>query len=67
MIRADWAGDERDHLLYFARARALGVETGVLNEIIYHEQVQIFGLGGMYFMVSNQINRHVVGIRSTNV
>ena len=56
-IKSDWAGDDRDHLLYFARARALGVETGILNESIYHEQVQIFGLGGMYFMVTNQTNR----------
>ncbi len=57
IIRAEWAGDERDHLLYFARARALGLETGLLEESVYHEQVQIFGLGGMYLMVTNQTNR----------
>jgi hypothetical protein len=57
MVRADWAGDDRDHLLYFARARALGAHTGLLTESVYHEQVQIFGLGAIYLMVTNQINR----------
>lgn len=54
---AEWAGDDRDHLLYFARARVLGMETGILGDIVYHGQVQVFGLSGMYFMVTDQINR----------
>lgn len=54
---AEWAGDDRDHLLYFARARILGVEMGVLNDLVYYGQVQVFGLGGMYFTVIHQINR----------
>lgn len=54
---ADWAGDDRDHLLYFARARVLGTEMGILSDRVYHGQVQVFGLSGMYFMVTNQINR----------
>ena len=57
MVRADWAGDDRDHLLYFGRARMLGVDTGVLNDSVYHGQVQYFGLSGMYFLATNQINR----------
>ena len=55
--RAEWAGDDRDHLLYFARARVLGIEMGILSDLVYHGQVQVFGLSGMYFMVTNQINR----------
>ncbi len=55
--RAEWAGDERDHLLYFARARMLSVRMGILNNMAYNGQVQVFGLGSMYFMVANQINR----------
>lgn len=54
---ADWAGDDRDHLLYFSRARALGIKMGVLSDMVDHGQVQVFGLSGMYFMVTNQINR----------
>lgn len=57
VVRADWAGDDRDHVLYFGRARVLGVETGILNDSVYHGQVQFFGLSGMYFLTTNQINR----------
>ena len=54
---AEWAGDDRDHLLYFARARILGMEMGILSDMVHHGQVQVFGLSGMYFMATNQINR----------
>lgn len=54
---AEWAGDDRDHLLYFARARVLGMKMGMLSEMVNHGQVQVFGLSGMYFMVTDQINR----------
>lgn len=58
LIEADWVGDERDHLLYFAKARILGIDTGILNDMAYLGQVQVFGLGGMYLMVTDQINRY---------
>lgn len=54
---AEWAGDDRDHLLYFARARVLGMEMGILSDMVFQGQVQVFGLSGMYFMVTNQVNR----------
>ncbi|MCJ1464608.1 hypothetical protein MMC07_003221 [Pseudocyphellaria aurata] len=54
---AEWAGDDRDHLLYFARAQVLGMKIGMLSETVNHGQVQVFGLSGMYFMVTDQINR----------
>ena len=57
MISAEWIGDDRDHLLYFARARVLSVEMGVLNDSVFHGQVQMFGLSAMYFMVTDQFNR----------
>lgn len=60
-VRADWAGDDRDHLLYLARARVLSMEIGILNEFVYHGQVQLFGLAGMYFLATNQINRWAWG------
>lgn len=59
LVGAEWAGDERDHLLYFAKARMLGIDTGILNDMAYLGQVQLFGLGGMYLMVTDQINRWV--------
>ena len=57
LIQADWAGDERDHTLYFSQARVLAVDTGMLNDDCHLDQVQVFGLGGMYLLVSNQLNR----------
>ncbi len=57
LVKAEWAGDERDHLLYFTKGRMLGVDTGILNDMAYLGQVQVFGLGGMYLMVTDQINR----------
>ncbi len=59
LVGAEWAGDERDHLLYFAKARMLGIDTGILNDMAYLSQVQLFGLAGMYLIVTDQINRWV--------
>ena len=57
MIEAQWVGDDRDHLLYFARARVLSGETGFLYETIHLGQVQIFGLASMYLLATHQVNR----------
>lgn len=59
LVGAEWAGDERDHLLYFAKARMLGIDTGILNDMAYLGQVQLFGLGGMYLIITDQLNRWV--------
>lgn len=57
LIIADWTGDARDHMLYFSQARVLAVDTGILNDDCYLSQVQVFGLGGMYLLVTDQLNR----------
>ena len=57
LVQADWTGDARDHMLYFSKARVLAVDTGILNDDCYLGQVQVFGLGGMYLLVTNQLNR----------
>ena len=57
LVQAEWAGDARDHMLYFSQARVLAVDTGILNDDCYLGQVQVFGLGGMYLLVTNQLNR----------
>ena len=57
LIQADWTGDARDHKLYFSQARVLAVDTGILNDDCYLSQVQVFGLGGMYLLVTDQLNR----------
>ena len=57
LIRADWAGTEMDHLVYFTRARLLGFNP---DNILGHadlQKVQITGLIAFYLMAINQINR----------
>lgn len=56
------AGDDRDHLLYFARSRVLGTHTGLLSEQISLAQVQLLGLAAVYLIATNQTNRYVFNI-----
>ena len=51
--------DDRDHMLYFARARMLAVDSGVFNDQVHLGQAQVFGLGAMYCLVTDQMNRCV--------
>ena len=57
LVQAHWAGDARDHMLYFSQARVLAVDTGVFNDECDLGQVHVFGLSGMYLLVTNQLNR----------
>lgn len=59
MTEAKWVGDDRDHLLYFAKAQVMTRENGFPTETIDINQVQIFGLASMYFLASHQVNRYV--------
>ena len=56
----DWVGDDRDHLLYFARARVLGSFSGLLSDSISIGQVQVLGLASVYLMATDQTNRCVI-------
>ena len=49
--------DDRDHMLYFARARMLAVDSGIFNDQVHLGQAQVFGLGAMYCLVNDQMNR----------
>lgn len=49
--------DDRDHMLYFARARLIAVDSGVFNDHVHLGQAQVFGLGAMYCLVTDQMNR----------
>ena len=57
LVQAGWTGDVRDHMLYFSQARVLAIDTGIFNDECYISQVQVFGLGGMYLLATNQLNR----------
>lgn len=59
LVQAKGRGDERDHLIYFTRARKLGFDD---HSILGHadlQRVQITGLIAFYFTTMNQINRQV--------
>ena len=59
LIQAEARGDERDHLIYFTRARMLGFNG---DSILAHpelQQVQIAGLMAFYLAAINQVNRSV--------
>lgn len=58
MTEVHWAGDDRDHLLYFARSRVFSTESGVLDESVHLGQVQILGLASMYLLATSQVNRY---------
>ncbi|KIW78255.1 hypothetical protein Z517_08089 [Fonsecaea pedrosoi CBS 271.37] len=57
LIKAEWKGDERDHLIYFTRARLLSMNS----ETIFHhpdlQQIQVLGLMSFYLLCNSQINR----------
>ena len=60
LVQAEWRGDERDHLLYFTRARLLALNS---DSILAHpdlQQVQVAGLMSFYLLAINQINRYAM-------
>ena len=57
LVQAEWRGDERDHLIYFTRARILGFNGETILSHAELQRVQITGLMAFYLMASNQINR----------
>jgi len=60
LIKAEWRGDPKDHLIYFTRARMLGFNA---DSILGHaglQRVQVAGLITFYLMAINQINRCII-------
>lgn len=57
LINAEWKGDDRDHLIYFTRARLLNINSETLFEHPDLQQIQIIGLMSFYLLCTSQINR----------
>ena len=57
LIQAEWRGDERDHLVYFTRARVLAMDGDSLFSHPDLQQVQVAALMSFYLMSTHQINR----------
>ncbi|KAI9821483.1 MAG: hypothetical protein M1832_003330 [Thelocarpon impressellum] len=56
LTRSGWC-EERDHLVFFSRARALSLDNGSLWDVGDLEQVQVMGLTALYLTASNHVNR----------
>ncbi|KAL8941357.1 MAG: hypothetical protein Q9216_002296 [Gyalolechia sp. 2 TL-2023] len=54
--QAPWVRDERTRLLNFARAKATVLEAHILQATAY-EQVQLCGLGALYYLVMYKVNK----------
>ena len=57
LIKAPWRGIEEDHLVYFARARGLGLNSDDLLVHANMQRVQLTGLMAFYLLAINQVNR----------
>ena len=57
LINADWKGDDRDHLIYFTRARLLAVNSETLFQHPDLQMIQVLSLMSLYLLCSSQINR----------
>lgn len=58
MTKSDWHMNKRAHAHYFARARVLALDGGVVYEVADSQQVQVAGLMAFYLLATNQTNRY---------
>lgn len=58
IVRADWRGDDRDHLIYFSRARLLSLNADTIFQHADLQQIQVTALMALYLLCTNQINRY---------
>lgn len=58
LIQAEWRGDERDHLIYFNRARILSMNGESIFQHPDLQQIQVSGLMSFYFLCTGQVNRY---------
>lgn len=57
LVKAEWEADERDHLIYFTRARLLSINSETMFQHPDLQHIQILALMSFYLMCISQINR----------
>lgn len=57
LVRAEWQGDERDHLVYYTRARSTGFTADAVVSHPDLQQIQIASLLALYYLSIGQISR----------
>lgn len=54
-----------DHVVYYARARSLGLDHRLIMDHPLIEQIQALGILGLYLIVNHQISRYVQRLMSS--
>ena len=67
LINAEWKGDERDHLIYFTRARLLAVSSETIFRHPDLQMIQVLSLMSLYLLCNSQVNRYVPSPTATVV
>ena len=65
LVQSESRGDERDHMIYFTRARLLSMDGDWILSQPELQRIQIAGLMSFYLMSINQINRYAMCLDST--
>jgi hypothetical protein len=60
LVQAPWQAGERDHLIYHAKARLLGMTEMHLTSHPDVPQIQVAGLLAFYYLSIGQVSRYVV-------
>lgn len=60
LAQVDWRADERDHLLYQARARLLGLGESTITMHPDIPRIQSLGLLSFYWLSVGQVSRYVL-------
>ena len=57
LINAEWKGDDRDHIIYFTRARLLAISSETIFQHPDLQMIQVLSLMSLYLLCNSQINR----------
>ena len=57
LTNAEYRSDDRDYLVYYARASALGMDQRTLNQDPELQHTACLGLVGLYLLATDQLNR----------
>ena len=64
LVQVDWQGDERDHLIYFTRARMLSMNGESIFNHPDLQHIQVAALMSLYLLAVSQINRYVTSSKT---
>jgi hypothetical protein len=57
LVNAEWRGDEKDHIIYQARARAFDLNQDIITNHPDLSRIQGLGLLAFYWLAVGQVSR----------